>query len=99
MAAVSSDGPRRADLEAYIEVNRVPAGLLWANPLLRWKGLMLPEPEKQVRVVEENEFAKLLEACENPSLRGLLAVEKHYSGDVSPVYRQAMDRIAGVKTA
>lgn len=26
-------------------------------------------------------------------------VEKHYTGDVSPVYRAAMDRIAGVKTA
>ena len=52
----------------------VDAGLLRANPLLRWRGLMLPEAEKQVRVVEENEFAKLLEACENPSLRALLVV-------------------------
>jgi integrase len=118
----------------------VDAGLLRANSPLRWKGLMLPEPEKQVRVVQENEFAKLLEACENPSLRPLLivayrqglrrkelanlrwaavdldrqilhvvkdrggwstvrVVEKHYTGDVSPVYRAAMDRIAGMKTA
>lgn len=38
----------------------VDAGLLRANPLLRWKGLMLREPEKTVRVVEEAEFAKLV---------------------------------------
>ena len=60
----------------------VDAGLLRANPLLRWKGLMLPEPEKQVRVVEENEFAKLVEACENPSLKALLVV----------AYRQGLRR-------
>ncbi len=118
----------------------VDAQLLRANPLLRWKGLMLPDPEKQVRVVEENEFAKLLEACENPCLRPLLVVayrqglrrkelanlrwaavdlerqilhvvkdlggwscvsvvEKHYSGDISLVYRQAIEQIAGAKTA
>jgi len=50
------------------------AGLLRANPLLRWKGLMLREPEKQVRVVEEPEFDKLLGVCENPALRALLVV-------------------------
>jgi len=50
------------------------AGLLKVNPLLRWKGLMLPEPEKQVRVVEADEFGKLMEACENPTYRALLIV-------------------------
>ena len=50
------------------------AGLIRANPLLRWKGLMIREPEKSVRVVEEQEFVKLLSACENPTYRGLLVV-------------------------
>jgi len=31
-------------------------------------------PEKPVRVVEENEFARLAAACENPALRCLLLV-------------------------
>lgn len=35
---------------------------------------MLPEPDKQVRVVEQHEFDKLLAVCENPALRALLAV-------------------------
>jgi integrase len=60
----------------------VDAGLLRANPLLRWKGLMLREPEKQVRVVEEGEFAKLVKACKNPALRCLLVV----------AYRQGLRR-------
>jgi len=52
----------------------VDAGLLRANPLLRWKGLMLSEPEKQVRVVEQAEFDKLLGVCKNPALKALLVV-------------------------
>ena len=52
----------------------VDAGLLNGNPLLRWKGLMVREPEKEVRVVEEEEFGKLLAMCENPTFRALLVV-------------------------
>ncbi|MCP4375980.1 MAG: tyrosine-type recombinase/integrase [bacterium] len=52
----------------------VDAGMLRSNPLLRWKQLMLREPEKELRVVERDEFNKLLEQCENPSLRALLVV-------------------------
>jgi integrase len=52
----------------------VDAGLLNGNPLLRWKGLMVREPEKEVRVVEEDEFAKLLTTCPNPTFRALLVV-------------------------
>ncbi|MCY2927641.1 MAG: tyrosine-type recombinase/integrase [Planctomycetota bacterium] len=52
----------------------VDAGLLRANPLLRWKGLMLREPEKQVRVVEHDEFAKLLKVCRDPSFRAFMIV-------------------------
>jgi len=60
----------------------VDAGLLRANPLFRWKGLMLREPEKQMRGVEETEFAKLTKACDNPSVRCLLTV----------AYRQGLRR-------
>jgi len=60
----------------------VDAGLLRVNPLIRWKGLMLREPEKQVRVVEETEFAKLTKACDNPAVRCLLTV----------AYRQGLRR-------
>jgi integrase len=60
----------------------VDAGLLRANPLLRWKGMMLREPEKQVRVVEENEFARLVKVCENPTLAAMLEV----------AYRQGLRR-------
>ena len=60
----------------------VDAGLLRANPLLRWRGLMLPEAEKKVRVVEEAEFDRLLKACENPDLKALLVV----------AYRQGLRR-------
>lgn len=52
----------------------VDAGLLRVNPLLRWKGLMLREPEKQVRVVEQEEFAKLLKVCRDPSFRAFMIV-------------------------
>ena len=58
------------------------AGLLRANPLLRWKGLMIREPEKVVRVVEPEEFGKLLEVCEDPTFRALLIV----------AYRQGLRR-------
>ena len=60
----------------------VDAGLLRANPLLRWRGLMLREPEKQVRVVEEAEFSRLVAKCDNPALHGLLVV----------AYRQGLRR-------
>ena len=60
----------------------VDAGLLRANPLLRWKGMMVREPDKVVRVVEEEEFAKLLGACEDPTFRVLLTV----------AYRQGLRR-------
>ena len=60
----------------------VDAGLLRANPLLHWKGLMLREPEKQVRVVEEAEFDKVLGVCKNPTLKALLVV----------AYRQGLRR-------
>jgi integrase len=53
----------------------VDAGMLRSNPLLRWKQLMLREPEKQMRIVERDEFNKLLAECDsNPSLRALLVV-------------------------
>lgn len=48
------------------------ADYLRSNPLLRWRGLMIKEPEKQVRVVEADEFAKLLKASENPGYKALL---------------------------
>ena len=35
---------------------------------------MLREPEKEVRVVERDEFSKLLAKCEDPSFRALLVV-------------------------
>ena len=46
----------------------VDAGLLRANPLLRWKQMMLREPDKQTRVIESNEFAKLLGSLIAPSM-------------------------------
>ncbi len=51
------------------------------NPLLRWKGGRLTEPEKRIRVVEPAEFAKLVaeEACPNPTFRVLL-VTAYYQG-------------------
>ena len=52
----------------------VDAGLLKSNSLLRWKGLETKQPEKVIRVVEEDEFNKLLVACEDPSFRVLLIV-------------------------
>lgn len=52
----------------------VDAGLLKANPLLRWKGLEIKQPEKVVRVVEEDEFQTLIAACEDKSFRTMLIV-------------------------
>ena len=52
----------------------VDAGLLKVNPLLRWKGFLLREPEKRVRVIEEAEFAKLLKVCTNEAFKALLIV-------------------------
>jgi integrase len=59
----------RSALSYAVETN-----LLRANPLLRWKGAMIPEPENTVRVVEEDEFGKLLVACAIPSFRAMLMV-------------------------
>jgi integrase len=50
------------------------AGFLNGNPLLRWKALMVRECEKQVRVIEQAEFDKLMSACDNPTFRALLIV-------------------------
>jgi hypothetical protein len=60
----------------------VDAGLLRANRFLRWKGMMLPEPERRVRGVEENEFAQLLKVCDNAASKALLEV----------AYRQGLRR-------
>jgi len=60
----------------------VDAGYLKANPLLRWKGLLMREPQKVVRVIEEAEFGKLQAVCQNPALRALLTV----------AYRQGLRR-------
>lgn len=61
----------------------VDAGLIHENPLLRWKSLLLREPEKVVRVVEESEFAKLQAVCEHPAFQALLTV----------AYRQGLRRM------
>jgi integrase len=58
-------------------------GLLRANPLLRWKGLMLRQPDKVVRVIEEVEFAKLTGVCDNVAVKALLTV----------AYRQGLRRM------
>lgn len=50
------------------------AGLLRNNPLLRWKGLMVREPEKSIRVVEADEFAKLTDSCEHLMFKVLIEV-------------------------
>jgi len=44
--------------------------------------MMLPEPERRVRGVEENEFAQLLKVCDNAALKALLEV----------AYRQGLRR-------
>jgi integrase len=59
------------------------AGLLNSNPLWRWKKLFLRVPERVIRVVEPEEFRKLLEACgEDETFRALLVV----------AYRQGLRR-------
>ena len=57
----------------------VDAGWIRTNPLWRWKGMQLVEPEKLIRVVEPAEFLDLLEACPNPTFRVLLIVA-YYQG-------------------
>ncbi|OQB85186.1 MAG: site-specific tyrosine recombinase XerC [Planctomycetes bacterium ADurb.Bin126] len=52
----------------------VDAGLLRANPLLRWKQFLLKEPELVIRVVEEDEFAKLYAACDDTTFKTALQV-------------------------
>jgi integrase len=60
----------------------VDAGLLRANPLLRWKGLMLREPQKVIRVIEEGEFAALIAKCTDATFKALVTV----------AYRQGLRR-------
>lgn len=60
----------------------VDAGLLRANPILRWRQMTIKEPEKMVRVVEEAEFTQLLASCLNPVFKALLIV----------AYRQGLRR-------
>ena len=60
----------------------VDAGLLKANPLLRWKGFLLRETEKRVRVIEKAEFAKLLKASKDATFKALMIV----------AYRQGLRR-------
>ena len=55
----------------------VDANLLKANPLLRWRSLLLKEPDRVIRVVEPDEFKKLLGACGNPILRMALILGYH----------------------
>jgi len=60
----------------------VDARWLKVNPLWRWKAMQLREPDKRIRVIEPAEFTKLLEKCEDPTLRVLLLV----------AYRQGLRR-------
>ncbi len=60
----------------------VDAGLLKANPLLRFKNLFPKEPERKIRVVEPAEYAALLAACRLPEFRALVTV----------AYRQGLRR-------
>ncbi|MCH8853726.1 MAG: tyrosine-type recombinase/integrase, partial [Planctomycetes bacterium] len=57
----------------------VDAGWLRTNPLWRWKGMQLTEPERLIRVVEQDEFQALLKGCPNPTFRVLLIVA-YYQG-------------------
>ena len=52
----------------------VDARWLRSNPLWRWKGMQMKEPEKRIRVIEADEFGKLLASCTLPSFRSLLIV-------------------------
>ncbi len=84
LAAGLSPAPVNKDLRQIKSAlsYAVDAGLLRENCLLRWKSLMLREPEKVVRVVEPAAFARLREVCENPAFRALLVV----------AYRQGLRR-------
>jgi len=57
----------------------VDAGWLHSNPLWRWKAMNLREPENSIRVIEADEFEKLLKATTNPTFRVLLIVG-YYQG-------------------
>ena len=50
------------------------AELIRANPLLRWRKLMVTEPEKAVRVIEEDEFDRIVRVCDIPGFASLLTV-------------------------
>lgn len=52
----------------------VDAGWLRDNPLYRWKGMAMREPEKRIRVIEPEEFQRILESCNDPIFRVLLKV-------------------------
>lgn len=52
----------------------VDAKWISTNPLWRWKSMQLREPQKAVRVVEEAEFQKIIQSCENPAVRVMLLV-------------------------
>jgi integrase len=52
----------------------VDAEFLDSNPLLGWKKLELKQPEKIVRVIEPDEFQKLIDTCDDKSFRTLLIV-------------------------
>lgn len=57
----------------------VDAGWMTTNPCWRWRGLMLTEPERTIRVVEAEEFDALCEACEQPGVLVLLVLA-YYQG-------------------
>jgi integrase len=60
----------------------VDAGLLHGNPMLRWKGMTVREPERTIRVVEPAEFQALLNASQYTEYKALLTV----------AYRQGLRR-------
>ncbi len=77
----------------------VDAGWLRSNPLWRWKALQLREPEKRIRVIEPEEFKKLLEACPDPVFRVLLIVGYHQGlrrTELTNLRWSAVDLKAGV---
>lgn len=57
----------------------VHAGWLTQNPLWHWPQMFVREPERTIRVVEPDEFAKLIEHCEQPGFDSLLIVA-YYQG-------------------
>ncbi len=42
----------------------VDAGFMKINPAMHWRGMLITEPEKQIRVVEADEFALLLDSAD-----------------------------------